>query len=86
MQRLPAEWCALQAAELRPGFGQVGTEQWQWQGWGFLLPCSPLDECAIVTLMLALPPIERVSAQTAFRTWQFLMELTLRGGIPDGQA
>lgn len=86
MPRLPAAWCALHAAELRPGFGQTGTERWQWQGWSFQLACPPLDERAIVSLMLATPPAERVTAQTAFRIWQFLMELTLHGAIPDGQA
>lgn len=76
----------MQAAEFRPGFGQTGTEHWQWQGWYFTLDCPPLGGSSLVTLMLALPPGETVSPNGAFRTWQSLIELTLLSGIPGEHA
>ena len=75
--------CALQSRTLPPGFGQAGTEHWLWQGWMFRLACPPLDRESLVTLMLALPSAERLQGEKAFFTWQFLMELTLLGGVPE---
>jgi hypothetical protein len=81
IQALPLVCGQLQATSLRPGFGQAGTDHWQWQGWLFPLACPPLGGHSIVTLMLALPPTERVSPGTVFRCWQFLMELTSLSGM-----
>lgn len=73
----------IQSMTLRPGFGQANTEDWQWRSWAFTVPCPPLDGEATVTLMLALPSTEQFLSETAFRTWQFLLELTLLGGFPE---
>ena len=83
MDELPDAYCQLQAKEFRPGFGQAGTERWQWRGWIFVLPCPPLQGQATVTFLLALPRAVRLSMPPAFAVWQFLLEVTLRGGIPE---
>lgn len=77
IQSLPALAGRLQAAALSPGFGQPGTHDWIWQGWLFALPCPPLDGDARVSLLLAHPPRERVTAQSAFRIWQQLLQVAL---------
>lgn len=78
----------IQASQHRPGFGQAGTERWQWRVWSFSLPCPPLDEekDAVVTFTLALPPDENVTPIAAFRTWRFLLEVTLLSGVLEDKA
>jgi hypothetical protein len=85
MEELPDAYCQLQTLEFRPGFGQTGTERWQWRGWIFFLECPPLDGQATITFLLALPPSIYLSKPTAFAVWQFLLEVTLLGGIPEGR-
>jgi hypothetical protein len=82
-EELPAPYCQLQAMTLRPGFGQAGTEHWRWRGWAFFLDCPPLDGNATVTFMIALPEMLRLPKPTVFAVWQFLMEVTLLGGLPE---
>jgi len=75
-------FCALQSTFLAPGFGQAGTEQWQWQGCSFHVSCPPFHGDTTVTFLLALPPTEVLSPNEAFAIWQKLMEVTRLGGIP----
>ena len=77
IQSLPAFVGQLQAAALPPGCGQPGTHDWIWQGWFFDFPCSPLGGDALVTLLLAHPPRERIAAQSAFHIWQQLLQVAL---------
>lgn len=81
IQFLDQAFCRQHATENRPGFGQTGTEHWQWQGCFFMLPCPVLHGDAVVTLMLALPSTETFLPSRAFRIWQFLLELTLQGSM-----
>jgi len=85
---LPSLFGQIQASQHRPGFGQEGTEQWQWRVWSFSLPCPPLDKekDAIVTFTLALPPAENVTPIAAFRTWRFLLEVTFLSGVLEDKA
>lgn len=85
---LPPLFGQIQASQHHPGFGQAGTEHWQWRVWSFSLPCPPLDEekDAIVTFTLALPPAESVTPGAAFRTWRFLLELTFLSGVLENKA
>jgi hypothetical protein len=80
---LPDAYGQLQSLVFRPGFGQMGTQNWQWRAWIFSLDCPPLGGQTTVTFMLALPHTVRLSEPTVFAIWQFLMELTLVGGMPE---
>lgn len=76
---LPLLFGQIQAYQQQPGFGQPGTQQWQWRIWAFELPCSPLDRenDSVVTFTFALPQGENMSSIDAFRIWRFLLEITL---------
>ncbi len=86
IHELPPIFGQMQAAQQRPGFGQTGTEQWQWRVWSFSLSCPSLDneQDSVVTFTLALHPAEQVSPTDAFRIWRFLLEITLLSGIVEG--
>ena len=83
---LPPLFGQLQAVQHRPGFGQAGTEQWQWRVWTFSLLCPPLDEelDVTVTFALALPPAEEMTSSAAFRIWRSLLAVTLLSGVVEG--
>ena len=87
IHELPPFLGQMQAAARPPGFGQAGTEQWQWHGWSFLLPCPPLDneQDSVVGFFLALHPAEQVLLTDAFRIWRFLLEITLLSGVVEGR-
>jgi hypothetical protein len=80
---LPDAYGQLQAQVFRPGFGQTGTQNWRWRAWIFYLDCPPLGGQATITFMLALPHTVRLLEPTVFTIWQFLMDLTLVGGMPE---
>jgi hypothetical protein len=73
--------CAVLASGNRPGFGQSGTQGWQWQGCRFALPCPPLEGDAMVVLAIALPPTETITLTTLFACWQMLAQVTLFSGV-----
>jgi hypothetical protein len=85
---LPPLFGQIQAQKLRPGFGQPGTDHWQWRGWTFALPCPPLERAkdSVVIFTFALPPAEDVSPIDAFCLWRFLLEITFLSGIVEGNA
>ena len=82
MEELPDAYGQIQAQEFRPGFGQPGTEHWQWRGWIFFLDCPPFAGRTTITFLLALPPAVHFAKTSAFAIWQFLLGMTLSDGIP----
>jgi hypothetical protein len=86
IQQLPLFLGQLQAQQQHPGFGQPGTERWQWRMWSFSLLCPPLDRKndAVVTFTLAVHPAEKVSPLDAFHLWRFLLEMMRLSGIVEG--
>lgn len=83
---LEQQICAELAADNRPGFGHIGTEDWDWQGIGFEMPIPQFRGNAAVTLFFALPPREPIRPEPLFRLWQALAELTLSRRLPGEQA
>ncbi|MBO0782015.1 MAG: hypothetical protein J2P37_24610 [Ktedonobacteraceae bacterium] len=66
---------ALLAQGNPPGHGASGTERWQWKGAMFLVPCEPLQDQAITTLAIALPPSEPVDLRMLIEIWKQLARL-----------
>ncbi len=64
-----------------PGFGQPGTEDWQWKGCRFATHCPPLGGRAQLVLVMARPAREPFSFSTLFPVWQSLTLLTLLGTV-----
>ena len=82
VQRLDSLLCSLLRQTNPPGYGQPGTEAWQWSGWRSRLFCAPLQGPADLMLTLALPPEQEESTFTAlFSVWQSLAFLTLLGSV-----
>ncbi len=81
VQCFPPAFSASLAADTLPGFGATGTQGWQWKGYLLVLPCPPLGGSAIVTLALALPPTEPISAAELLELWQLLIDVALLGKL-----
>jgi hypothetical protein len=76
----PAE-SAFMAHDNAPGHGAAGTENWRWQGGGWMVSIPALAGACALNVGQAMPPDEPYSLSATIALTRILARITLQGKI-----